>query len=684
MRLRTQLLVLALVALVLPWAGWQFVRGLESRLREGQAGALADSAGVLAGALAAAPLDLPPPDPVWFVHEAARPIALDGDPSDWGPAWEQAQSFGAPGDPRLRIALARYGGALHLFATIVDPTPVRRDASGITAGDGDALRVLLDRGDGVQALRLANARPGPLVIAQEGEAADAVRLAGAWAEYAGGHAVELRFTGSRWPQRLGIEAVDVDAAGRIHRHGSAPDRLGGLWPLARTSDRLSQRLARIVPAGMRAQVLHPDGWVLAEAGSLAGVASQPLPAWQRWLYGWLAEEPPEEAEAVAELGGGRGDALAQRRELREALARGGATRWSRPDGGVQLRLTAIAPLREDGTPAALLRLERRSDAALLAQQALTGLLGATLLAMLAVGGVLFAYASWLGYRVRRLGRAVDQAMARERGAPPLFAASQARDEIGELSRRFARLLEEVAGYTDYLRTLASKLSHELHTPLAVVRGSLENLEEQPLPASARPYVERARDGGSRLAAIIRAMSEATRVERAIAGADAERFDLRELVAGCAEGYRPLLAPRPLSLRLPDRPLPFHGAPELLAQALDKLVDNARGFTPADGWVALSLAQEGDGVVLSLANAGPPLPPEARGRLFDSLVSLRGRGSRDDGTPHLGLGLHIVRLITELHRGEAEALDLPGGGVEFRLRLRGMAGQGQARAPDSPG
>ena len=60
------------------------------------------------------------------------------------------------------------------------------------------------------------------------------------------------------------------------------------------------------------------------------------------------------------------------------------------------------------------------------------------------------------------------------------------------------------------------------------------------------------------------------------------------------------------------------------------------------------------------------------RLFDSLVSVRDKAQRSDGAPHLGLGLHIVRLIVELHGGGARARNLPdGAGVEFRLSLRGM-------------
>jgi signal transduction histidine kinase len=259
------------------------------------------------------------------------------------------------------------------------------------------------------------------------------------------------------------------------------------------------------------------------------------------------------------------------------------------------------------------------------------------------------------------------------------------DELGDLARSFGKLFDEVGAYTDYLRTLASKLSHELNTPLAIVKSSLDNLDHQALPADARAYAARARDGAERLGKIVRAMSEAGRIERAIAAADAEDFDLTALVGGCAEGYRALAGGRELRVRLPTTPMPFHGAPELIAQALDKLFDNARSFTPANGWIELTLDSAESGAAIRIANSGSALPAAMQERLFDSLVSVRDAGARKDGdTPHLGLGLYVVRLVAELHRGSAEARNLPdGGGVEFALRLVGMPRRRMSEgAPDA--
>jgi len=245
------------------------------------------------------------------------------------------------------------------------------------------------------------------------------------------------------------------------------------------------------------------------------------------------------------------------------------------------------------------------------------------------------------------------------GVVPLLAS---KDEIGDLARSFARLLDDVNAYTEYLRTLASKLSHELQTPLAIVKSSLDNLDHQAVSSEARTYLLRARDGADRLGAIVRAMSEASRLERAIAGVEGEDFDLVAVLRGCIEAYAPLAAPRRVEGELPAAPLIVHGAPELIAQALDKLFDNARSFTPESGWIRLTLQAIDGGAEVRVANSGPTLPPAMHERLFDSLVSVRASsasrigepGSLRADAPHLGLGLYVVRMIAELHRGDARA------------------------------
>jgi signal transduction histidine kinase len=109
-----------------------------------------------------------------------------------------------------------------------------------------------------------------------------------------------------------------------------------------------------------------------------------------------------------------------------------------------------------------------------------------------------------------------------------------------------------------------------------------------------------------------------------------------------------------------------GSGDLVAQLLDKLVDNAVSFSPPGSRIDVELVQLAGQLVLSVTNRGSTLPVHMRDQLFGSLVSIR---EKSDGRPHLGLGLHIVALIAEFHGGRAEASDLAdGSGVVFRVYL----------------
>jgi signal transduction histidine kinase len=89
-------------------------------------------------------------------------------------------------------------------------------------------------------------------------------------------------------------------------------------------------------------------------------------------------------------------------------------------------------------------------------------------------------------------------------------------------------------------------------------------------------------------------------------------------------------------------------------------------------VRLGLAAEGAGARITLANQGPAVPDAMRTRLFDSLVSLRGKPQRSEGAAHLGLGLYVVKLVAQLHGGQAQVRNLPDAqGVEFSLHLHPM-------------
>jgi len=246
--------------------------------------------------------------------------------------------------------------------------------------------------------------------------------------------------------------------------------------------------------------------------------------------------------------------------------------------------------------------------------------------------------------------------------------------VGDLSRSYYSLLQRIRGYTDYLESLNGKLAHELRTPLAVVKSSLELARAQP---ESTAYLQRAEEGVERLRLLLSAMSEASRVEQTIQQAEQQPFDLVPLVNDLVAAYGDTYPEHPFSALVSVPAAPLHGSPELMAQLLDKLVGNARDFAPPGSTISLSLGpttnpREGDGrgrqLLLAVRNTGPSLPPGPHQQLFDSLVSQRPARQQGDH-PHLGLGLYIVRLLADAHGGRVLARNLPDDtGVEFGVLL----------------
>jgi two-component system, OmpR family, sensor histidine kinase ChvG len=664
MTLRHKLLLVALCTLALPVAGWLYVRQMETLLRQGQEQALMATATAVARSLAVTDAPLPLAGKGWYVQQALSPITIDGYGDDWAPMTPWSQPLGK----NAKLLLAEDDNGFYLYVDVRVSRRTRADAADPNALSADHLILDLYQGDQHRRYLLASAAPGAFAALPldppAGELPD--RITGQWQEDGSGYRAELGL-----PRGLGLTSLGVGVY--TAADGGNPTA-ADVRPLWRYSPDLSQELSRLAPDDTRARLLAPAGWLLAQTGRLT--TSGPQPGWlSSFVYRSLLANPLEDAEAWT--------SDAPRLDLPEVRgARDGQPTaiWRQGEQRDSVVLATAVPVERDHSVVGVLLLEQASRAVpLLANRAFLSLLLTSFGVMLVAGAILLLFATRLSLRLGRLRDAVERAQLNDgrldgQMIQGHFPMAQSDDEIGDLARSFQRLFEAVGGYTDYLRTLASKLSHELNTPLAIVKSSLDNLEHAELSNEAQPYLARARDGVARLGTLVRAMSEASRMERAIAAAEPEDVDLVDVVRGCADAYRPLAGMRQLDCVLPEQPVHLHGAPELIAQALDKLFDNALSFTPVDGWLRLSLRAVDDGAEIELANQGQPLPAAMQGRLFDSLVSLRDKATPGDA-PHLGLGLYVVRLVAERHGGVASARNLEdGSGVAFSLRLHGMPRQ----------
>lgn len=468
---------------------------------------------------------------------------------------------------------------------------------------------------------------------------------------------ELRRLAERALELPAEQVVLEREQGILERQQVAQERQQALAARAAQED-IAAILRGVQRTESRIWVVNRRYQVLALAGSLkrplsAAEESGARRAW-RGIVRALIRQPSEEfAEAVPE------DALASGRDIGAALQGAPGTRVRHTPDGRAVVMSAASPIwNRDEVVGAVVVEETTNPIATLRSEALERLLVLTLTVFAGAAAVLIAWATRLSMRIRRLRDEAESAIDARGRFTRLASGSDARDEIGDLSRSFSAVLGKLAQHHAYLESMAGRLSHELRTPIAVVRSSLENLKLAPTPEESRTYIARAEEGLGRLSRILERMGEASRLEQGLSAVARERFDAVPVVRGCVEGYRLAYADRAFELDLPSTPTVVQGAPDLFAQMLDKLAENAADFAQPGTPVKVSLAAAGGRVQLAVENEGPGIPEAVRGALFGSMVS--GREGHSGSAPHLGLGLYVVRLIAEFHGGTVTAQNLPNG------------------------
>ncbi len=691
MDLRRQLLLLSLLALLLPWAGCQFVRETESALRASQQQMLAGAARAIADSLSQYPNEFPRPlapdyliDQQLYAHALETGPVIDGYFEDWPIGESAVQTLALPGEKMAaRYVLGTRDNYLYLFVAVEDEAVVYATPASLAPmprppyADRLSLSSVTPSYD-EDRISFAAEAPGPVVpysrnafgFAREPDNTPAREhtIRATWQDVPGGYQLEARIPRARLGTHLGLLVDNVSEAGKppvpVATYSSARPP-----PLASHSDTLSRIAAGLVQPGMRMIVTDRAGWRIATAGNLQDAAASPtgVSRWLRGIYDAVVEAgaPPALAEPAP---GGR-----EQQDYVTAALRGRAgTDWFRRPDGEEAIVAVAEPVSAGDEMLGAVILQQGTDAILsLTNRGLVRLLNLTLIAMLLVGGGLLGYATWLSRRIRRLSVAAAGAADHRRRAAPLPSAT-ASDEIGDLSRSFSSVLGQLGAYNEYLRTLASKLSHELRTPLAIVTSSLENLEQEALDDISRSYTSRARGGAERLRRILAAMSEASRVEELMNHAETESFAPDAIVGSAVGGYRDIYPERHFEFTADELTgSRVTGAPELVIQLLDKLIDNAVSFSRPGDTIHIDVAREDEAVRLDVSNPGPPLPAHMRGRLFDSMVSVR---ANEDGT-HLGLGLYVARVIADGHNGRIEAMDIDGG-VRFSVWLPVAAAGGE--------
>ena len=431
-------------------------------------------------------------------------------------------------------------------------------------------------------------------------------------------------------------------------------------------DIMGRRSSRVWVVDTRSQVRGLSGSLKEQQARGTRPEARESATPKRWLTGWLK---PVVALVISAPQVPVGDeSKPVRAQIDRALIGVSSTQWRGTKDREVVILSAAQPIYigDDIVGAAIVE-ETTGSIQILKESALEDLLAVTLAVVAGALAILLIFASRLAARIRRLHTEADRAIDAQGRIRGGISATDARDEIGDLARTMSSVLARLKEYNAYLEAMAGRLSHELRTPVAVVRSSLDNLKAEPLPEAARVYLERAGDGVERLSRLIARLSEATRLERMLESAGREKFDLAKVISGCVDGYRAAYPERRFSLSVPALPVIVDGVPDAFAQLLDKLVENALDFAAQDTAIRIGVEKK-NGTRLWVENDGPPVPDAMLGRLFDSMVTLRE--GDDAAKPHLGIGLYIVRIVAEFHGGRVRAANLPGDcGVRFEVEVQ---------------
>lgn len=233
------------------------------------------------------------------------------------------------------------------------------------------------------------------------------------------------------------------------------------------------------------------------------------------------------------------------------------------------------------------------------------------------------------------------------------------DELAFLAQRFNHAAERVETLLKSHKSLLANASHELRSPLARIRMGVELIGPEVSPG----FQSEIRRNIAELDQLIDEILLASRLDAKEADiGTVETLDLTGLAAEeCARAGAELMP------STDGQPLLVHGVSKLLRRAIRNLLENARRYS--HGPVSVELGREADLAVMRVRDHGPGVPPAERERIFEPFYRLPGASELSGG---VGLGLALVRSITQRHQGSVQCEDQDGGGACFVLRLPSTA------------
>ena len=291
------------------------------------------------------------------------------------------------------------------------------------------------------------------------------------------------------------------------------------------------------------------------------------------------------------------------------------------------------------------------------------LLPVTLL-LIALGG------SWLSRKalspVEEIAAAAERITAERSGQR--LPSPRTNDEIRHLTDVLNAMIERIQQSYEQARRFSADASHELKTPLTIIRGEIEaSLRSGQLtPVQERTMLNLQEETG-RLVHIVEGLLLLSQADAGKLKLDLQPIDLNEMLEELMEDVEILATPREIKLHVNfAKGAIVRAEPQFARQILLNLFDNAIKYNEPNGEIRAELRVTPENVIFSIAYTGPGISEDDRARIFDRFH--RAERSRDRSRGGQGLGLSICREIARAHKGEIVLLPSEAGWTRFELRL----------------
>jgi two-component system, OmpR family, sensor kinase len=252
-----------------------------------------------------------------------------------------------------------------------------------------------------------------------------------------------------------------------------------------------------------------------------------------------------------------------------------------------------------------------------------------------------------------------------------LAVRHPNDELGRLAQTFNDLLDRLDQSFERQRRFISDASHELRTPVSILRGEAEVALSQASrsPEEYRESLAVLHQEAQRLARIVEDLFTLTRADAGEYRLAHTDFYLDELVADGVRAARALAQAKNITLSVvAANEMPVRADEDLVRRMILNLLDNAIKYTPAGGNISIVSGSVPGGYEVSVTDSGPGIPAEMQSRIFERFFRVDRARSRSGADGGAGLGLSIARWIAEAHLGRIELVRSDAAGSAFKVYI----------------